>query len=272
MSAGVIYYNVGQACLVRLLVSIYSLKQHYNGPITIISEGVESDTICTKIATATGVDLQHSTFNTDGNKNHPFLAKTKINEVAPYDHNVFIDSDTVILGKIDELFNDSPFTITRMAEWSTNGNKISGRIRNWSKICPDFIQPALDYGKAINTGIFAFKKDASIFKEWYDLTLKNRNTFIPDEVSCQILLPRHQHIVLDCRFNYSCKHGPNIDDIRIIHYHGKKHCRIGLPYNADKWMKVYSEVVLQNIADIKTWQPAGDRVLRKYLEAQTSSA
>jgi hypothetical protein len=131
------------------------------------------------------------------------------------------------------------------------------------------VKPALAYEKAINTGIFAFRRDAPIFNEWYDLTLKNRDTFIPDEISCQLLLPKYLHNLLDCRFNWSCKYGPEIEDIRIIHYHGRKHCRPGLPFNADKWIKVYNEVVAQNLADIRTWQPAGDRMLRKYLEAQT---
>jgi hypothetical protein len=269
MSSGVIYYNVGQACVVRLLVSIYSLKQHYQGPITIISEGSESDLLCTKVANVMQVDIKQASFNTDGPKNHPFLAKTKIHQAAPYDYNVFLDSDTLVVGKIDELFNSAPFTITRMADWSTNGPKISRRIENWSNVCPDLVKPALAYEKAINTGIFAFRRDAPIFNEWYDLTLKNRDTFIPDEISCQLLLPKYLHNLLDCRFNWSCKYGPEIEDIRIIHYHGRKHCRPGLPFNADKWIKVYNEVVAQNLADIRTWQPAGDRMLRKYLEAQT---
>jgi hypothetical protein len=267
MSAGVIYYNVGESCVVRLLVSIYSLKRHYNGPITIISEGVESDALCSKVAQTMNVTLKHAIFDTNGPKNHPFLAKTKINQVAPYDYNVFIDADTLVVGRIDELFNTAQFTITRMAEWSTNGTKISHRIKNWSNICPDLIEPALNYKKAINTGIFAFVRDATIFNEWYGLTLKNRDTFIPDEISCQLLLPKHSHNLLDCRFNWSCKYGPDIDDIRIIHFHGRKHCRPGLPFNADKWVKVYNEVVNQNLADVCQWQPAKDRMLYKYLKS-----
>lgn len=265
MTAGVIYYNVGLGCVVRLLVSIYSLKKHYNGPITIISEGDESHAICSKIATAMGVDIRQAVFDTNGPRNHALLAKTKINQATPYDYSVFIDADTLIVGKIDELFNNYPFTITRMCEWSTRGPKVSRRIRNWSEVCPELIEPALDYGKAINTGTYAFQKDAPIFSEWYNLTLRNVDTFIPDEISCQLLIPKYEHLLLDCRFNWSCKYGPDIQDVRIIHYHGRKHCRLGLPFNAARWIETYSEVARQNLADVRKWQPGEDRMLSKYL-------
>ena len=266
MTAGVIYYSVGPGCTVRLLVSIYSLRRHYSGPITIISEGSESDAICSQIAKAMNVDIKYATFDTNGPRNHPLLAKTKINQATPYDYSVFIDADTLVVGKIDELFNDSQFTITRMCDWSTRGPKVSRRIRNWSDVCPDLIEPALNYGKAINTGVYAFKKDASIFSDWYDLTLKNVDTFIPDEISCQLLITKHEHLLLDCRFNWSCKYGPESSDVRIIHYHGRKHCRPGLPFNATKWIETYNEVVQQDLAGIRQWQPAGDRMLYKYMK------
>lgn len=266
MTKGVIYYNIGQSCAVRLLISILSLKKFYNGDITIISEGDESHILCDKIASATNAYVKKIKFDITDKENYPYLAKTRLNEVTPYDYSVFVDADTLITGTIDELFTDSPFVVTRMSEWSTNGSKIYRRIKNWNKICPDLVEKALVYGYAINTGIFAFDKNAPIFNEWYSLTLKNRESFIPDEISCQLLITKYQHKLMDCRFNYSCKYGPLIDDIRIIHFHGRKHCRPGLPFNGHKWIEFYNKVVESNIADIKAWQPAGDRMLRKHLE------
>lgn len=267
MTQGVIYYNVGQSCAVRLLVSINSLLKHYSGPVAILSDGNESHSYCEKIAKATGVEFKKVSFNITQKRNYAYLAKTRINEVTPYDYSVFLDADTLVVGKIDELFNKYPFTITRMSEWSTKGRIISRRIKGWETIVPELVEPALQYGKAVNTGIYAFKKNAPIFNEWFTLTLMNIMSFIPDEIACQLLITKYKHLMLDCRFNYSCKHGPDIDDIRIIHYHGRKHCRVGLPFKADQWVASYNEVVDKNIADIKSWTPAGDRMLYRYIKS-----
>ena len=267
MTQGVIYYNVGKSCTVRLLVSIYSLMKHYNGPITILSDGEESHLYCERIAKHVGIDFKKVTFNIKQQHNYPYLAKTRINEVTPYDYSVFLDADTLVTGRIDELFNSYPFTITRMAEWETKGPLMSKRIKSWRPYASRLVRPALRYGKAVNTGVYAFEKNAPIFNEWFTLTSKNSTSFIPDEIACQLLITKYEHLMLDCRFNYSCKFGPPIDDIRIIHYHGRKHCRVGLPFNADKWINVYNEVMAKNIADITSWQPAGDRMLYRYLKS-----
>ena len=42
MKDGVIYLNSGTKCLVRLLVSIHSLRKYYDGPVAIVSVGEES--------------------------------------------------------------------------------------------------------------------------------------------------------------------------------------------------------------------------------------
>jgi len=36
---GVIYYNRGTKCCLRMLVSIFSLRRHYKGPVTVMIEG-----------------------------------------------------------------------------------------------------------------------------------------------------------------------------------------------------------------------------------------
>lgn len=268
MTSGVVYYNVGRSCAVRLLVSAHSLVKHYTGNITILSDGNESHSYCKQIASALNINYKEVLLDMDRDQhNYPYLVKTRINEIAPYDYNVFIDADTLIVGSISELFNSSPFTITRMCEWSTQKRTIANRISSWSHLKPELVDKAIKYGKAINTGVYSFDRNASIFNEWYDLTLANKQSFIPDEVACQLLITVHEHKLLDCRFNYSCKYGPNIDDIRIIHFHGRKHCRPGLPYNGIKWVTAYNEVVKLNLANIKTWQPAGDKMLYKYLKS-----
>lgn len=271
MSNGIIYYNYGSKCAVRLLVSIESLKKFYSGDITIISDGQESDNICSVIAKSTGCKmLSMKNSGVPNGKNYALLVRTRLNLFTPYDWTVYLDADTLVTGNISELFDQSaPFVATQFCRWKTSGRKISGRIEGFRKVCPELVDPALKFGPAVNCGVWAFKKNASIFNDWYRTAIKNVDSFIPDEVACQLLLPKHNHRIVDCRYNYSCKYGPeDITDYRIIHYHGRKHCREGNKYMSGLWLAAYDEVIRKNIANVADWTPSGDRMLERYLKAR----
>lgn len=267
---GVLYYNLGRSCAVRLLVSLHSLRKHYSGPVAILSEGEESHRLCQRIAAACGARVIEWDAAVETGKNMPFLAKTRLHLGTPFEVTVALDSDTLVLGPLDELFVQAErdgFCVARFANWRTSGGIMQKRIRQWSEILPGYIEAAVNHGPAINTGVMVFRQDASLFRQWYETALRGREYFIPDEVSCQLLLPRHPHFILDGKWNRSCKHDdPDLPDTRIIHYHGKKHCRPGLPYHGDKWMAVYDEVVNLNLAGVRDWSPAGDRMLKRYLK------
>jgi lipopolysaccharide biosynthesis glycosyltransferase len=273
MSDGVIYYNYGSKCAVRLLVSIVSLKKYYSGPIVIISDGEESHKICSVISDGTEcgiVKLNNGDSGVSDGVNYPLIVRTRLNLFSPFEWSVYLDADTLITGDISELFNKSKsFVSTQMCRWKANGKKIATRIKSWSSVCPEYIKSALEFDKAINCGVYAFRRNAPLFNEWYKLTIKNRNSFIPDEVACQILLHKYDHRVVDCRYNYSCKYGPpDITDYRVVHYHGRKHCRLGDKYMAKLWVSAYDDVIINNIADIKKWTPYGDRMLSRYLDGR----
>ncbi|MCX6854904.1 MAG: class I SAM-dependent methyltransferase [Verrucomicrobia bacterium] len=268
---GVVYYNLGTKCAVRLLVSLASLRQHYAGPVTILSEGDESHVLCEKIGAAFKAQVKPWDSGVDPGKNMPFLAKTRLHLGTPYEITVALDSDTLVLGSVDELFEAAEresFCVAQFGKWQTDGKIIQGRIHKWTDILPDDIESAKAFGPAINVGVMAFRRNALIFQEWYSAALKGREYFIPDEVSCQILLHRYPHGILDSRWNRSCRYDdPGLPDTRIIHYHGKKHCRPGLPFHGDKWVTVYERIDKQNLADIQSWAPAGDRHLLRHIRS-----
>jgi len=268
---GVIYYNCGTSCAVRLLVSLASLRKHYAGPVTLLSEGADSHQLCEKIGKALGARVVRWKSGVKPGKNMPFLAKTRLHLGTPYQTTVALDSDTLVVGPIDQLFvmaERGVFCVAQLGSWRTEGRIIQSRLRKWSNILPEDLEAAIRFGPAINTGVMAFCKDASIFTEWYGVAEQGRDHFIPDEVSCQMMLHRHKHRILDGRWNRSCRHDdPDRPETRIIHYHGRKHCRPGLPYHADKWVAAYHEVVRDNLAGVREWTPAGDRQLRRHLKS-----
>jgi len=273
---GVIYYNMGTSCTVRLLVSLVSLRKHYTGPVTILSEGEESHALCERIGAAMNVPVQRWEPGVCPGRHLPFLSKTRLHLGTPYEVTVALDSDTLVVGPIDELFEHAErdsFCVAQLGKWRTDGKIIEARLQKWADILPDDLGAAIAFGPAINTGVMAFRKDAPIFAEWYAAAVKGRESFIPDEVSCQMLLHRFPHRVLDGQWNRSCRHDdPDLPDTRIIHYHGKKHCRDGLPFHGDKWMAAYDEILQRNVADIQTWTPAGDRQLRRQLKTRRQTA
>jgi hypothetical protein len=269
---GVLYYNTGTACAVRLLVALVSLRRHYDGPVTILSEGEASHEKCRAIAAATGAEFKEWNCEVPEGPNRVYLAKTRYFAGTPYETTVALDSDTLVVGGIEELFEqaeEASFCVSQLADWRSSGSTIAARIRGWAPWLPADIELALHFGPAINCGVVSFRKDATIFEDWLRLALPGRRNFIPDESCCQVILHRYPHRILDGRWNRSCKHdNPDDAETRIIHYHGAKHCRPGLPFHGNRWVAAWEQVRKANLANIRRWAPAGDRMLRLHLRTK----
>jgi hypothetical protein len=271
MSHGVVYYNAGTSHLVRLLVSLQSLRRWYQGPVTVLSEKDDSSKICFSIAERFNAQVTEWDCGLPAGKNRRLLAKTCYYRGTPYETTIAIDADTVILGPMEELFCEaerSQFCVAQIGNWRSNNRIISRRLEFWRHIRPGDVDHALRFGPAINCGIVAFQKDAEIFSEWLEAALPGRNSFIPDEVCCQLIIYKHPHKILDRKWNCSCKYdNAELPDTRIIHYHGDKHCRLGLPFQAWRWVREFDQAVAENAGFLKAWMPAGDTSLCRYLKA-----
>lgn len=267
-SRGVIYYNIGNGALVRLLVSIHSLRQFYSGPITILSEGEDSHLICKSIAEVYRADLIEWNCGISVGANRTYLAKTRYVHGSPYEITLALDSDTLVMGEVAEIFDlarDHEFCVAKFSNWRTESGAIKRRILQWHEIYPEQMAGALEFGPAINCGVVAFKKNSSFYNNWEALALPGRDLFIPDEVSCQIHISRYPHKIIDRIWNCSCKYDhPRDSDIRIIHYHGRKHYRPGLPYHGDLWFSIFENLLEDNAAGLRSWVEKGDRNLVKY--------
>ena len=97
MSEGIIYYNKGKKMLVRLAVSLNSLRRLYDGPCTILSEGEDSHVTCADLAREFNVDLKKVTYKTKRAKNDTYINATLSHKKTPYDTTVWLDSDTLII-------------------------------------------------------------------------------------------------------------------------------------------------------------------------------
>lgn len=254
MSNGIIYWNSGTKLLVRLTVSLISLKKVYNGPITVIlNEDVPKE--YQDILDQHGIDIMRVKYHA-GHK-QALLAKTQLHRWAPYENNILVDGDTIVLRNFDEMFDwvdEHKFVVTQFADWGTSkhhgpgGRRLGKRIWEWHEIVPrEIIDQAANYGHAINIGVYGFQKDATIFEEWPPLAERGIDTFIPDEVSCQLLIPKHKHFLAPQEYNSSCRFSKVTCDTKVIHYHGRKHCSLektragGGPPTAQIWIDAYKK-------------------------------
>ena len=273
MTQGIIYYNYGTGSAARLAVSIYNLRKFWHGDVTILSDGDISNELCKRFAkdSRLGVTVKNSFFDVRKDRNHHYLSKCRLAEQTPYDLSLYIDADTIPVKPMDELFGMAEqyqFVVPQFCNWrSDSGGVVTKRIKSWSAIRPRDIEPALKFGPAVNTGVMAFTKDNPFMKDWFKIARKGRDLFIPDETSCQVMLYRYPHKIVGWYYNASCKYDDIFHpDVRVYHYHGKKHCREGLPHHGDIWVKAYEEACHLNIAEINDWTPGDDRKLRFHLQ------
>ena len=94
------------------------------------------------------------------------MRKTEICQDSPYDLTIFIDTDTIILGDISELFEEAKshdLVIPHFAGWKSSGGTIKKRIERYSPLKPEYIQAAINYGPAVNTGVFAWPRNTPNF-------------------------------------------------------------------------------------------------------------
>ena len=128
-SRGYIYWNTGKKMLVRLAVSLYTLRQVTDDSVTIIWDE-DSWPECSKIATQFNAYAKPVTFEKTS-KNFAYFGKCQLHKITPYDTSIFLDGDTIIYKSIPELYylaEKYEYVSTQFVDWTTNNNRIRNRI------------------------------------------------------------------------------------------------------------------------------------------------
>ena len=271
MTQGILYFNQGSKCMIRLLVSLYSLRRHYKGAVTLVQAGSAPGWFLEAVK---HLDAEVLPINTRSLP--PLVYKARMQDITPYDVTMFIDADTVVNAPIDDYFKkiqEHTFCTGAFAGWKTTGGTISRRIKKFTPIARDLVPAALRYGHAVNTGVFGFTKNATILEPWKQLTEEAWRTHcsrIPDEVACQMLLPEHKHWLAPVEWGVSVKYGTTkLEDAKIIHYHGRKHVH---PFDlCSVWKQTYWEMyhaltLAKPRLSSNLRQAHGDRRLNRYFK------
>lgn len=251
-SRGVIFYNKGTKCIVRLILCINSLRRHYQGPITVFIEGNQPEHLTDDLAKQFGVDFIYD----ENPKSATLVRKIEISQKSPYDATLFIDADMLVLGDISEFLDAAPrydLVASHFTDWKSDGGTIVRRIKRFEPLKPDYIQKAINFGPAINTGIYAFPKNSPIWKEWWETATwgEEKGIYIPDEVAVQVIAPQYKVHVLPSKYNVSVVYGNHISDKRVIHFHGRKHCK-EFPL-CEIWIREFNEALRSNLCHIRDY-------------------
>jgi len=270
MNNGIIMFNKNEKVTVRALVSLYTIRQYYDGPITFFIEtSPDGFKESVEYFGCNIVELEE-------NKDIKTLTrKTQIFSNTPYDNTLWLDSDTILLGKIDEMFEyleNYDVAIPHFSNWWSDGPIIKRRINNFKDhVSEEILNKALEHKPAVNTGVVAYRKNSQFLTDWINLTIKSDGLcFISDEVAFQVLYPSYPGIyIAPMKFNTSARFGNDVEDKRIVHMHGSKHCIPQFPLCAQYWIPTFNLMRNDNIANINYFvEKYSDRRLRKFLKGE----
>lgn len=283
MQKSVAYYNIGTRCLIRLITSIYSLRKVWHGDIIVFLEGATPEWVfhafhamkvrCQKIMART--------YKFDGIKT-ALIRKTDLPKLVDSDTGVFLDADTIVVDKIDPLFElpkEASFGVTAFSDWHEGGHMIAGRITAWDKISGGY-KPH-DKRPAVNTGVFCWRKGSKFVDAWHEMTLLGAkhpetgqsSTIMVDEIACQVLLDRPDVAVFDSKYCESVKFGVAAKPA-IIHFHGGKHLTKDAKHSG-VWEKMYEECCLAMndvvLAGDAMRDAQGDKALAEFLGSESQN-
>lgn len=240
---GVLYYNHGRQCLIRILVSMLSLRRHYQGEIAVAAEGDPPDWFL-DMAGSFGAKIVAAPVSHE----YGLIKKSRIWRVSPFDCTLFLDADTLVRAPVDSLFKGIKkrgLLVTQFCDWVTYRGRMRRRIEQWRSIVPENVERALAYGFGINTGIMGWTRANPLMEQYEQMTARGlgvrgiqRKTL--DELAMQLVIVGRRHYLATGEWNTGCIHG-DVEAAKIVHYHGHKHCRPGKPgdlWKAEFWALV----------------------------------
>ena len=268
LTRGVICFNKGTKMIPKMIVFLKSLRKHYAGNLTVFLEGEHDESLVSSIRDTFSANVVYRPISPSQHK--ALLRKIELCLDSPYDLSVVLDTDTVVVGEFSELFEAAKghdLAIPHFAGWSSNGNTISKRIRDFAPLKPEYIEAAINYGPAINCGVFAWQRGSPIFKEWLEIASwgERQNIYIADEKTAQLLLPRYNIKIVDMKYNVSVLHDPGTIDPRVIHFHGKKSCIE--TKTCIFFLREFLETCLEDTCGIRKYaiDGCGDKRLKRFI-------
>lgn len=277
MTNCVVYYNTGTANLVRLVVSLYTLRKVWFGRVVVVCEGPQP---------RWARDM-YKHFNVEVQKFKPaaqyssvFTRKPEVCLAVTHTNCMYIDSDTVICKPINQFFEylkTSPMVIPRYSKWHY-GRWVG---RRWYKRFQRLGFSVNPKQELVNMGVLGWTPAAQpLLKEWSHRTqIMDREEFHDtDEIAMGSMLPNPGIKVVPHCWNQSARISHLYDELplyrkaadlpRIFHFHGGRHFRWepGVTYQRDFWLRMLEETKQNTPFANELSLAHGDYFYQKYLD------
>lgn len=281
----VVYLMSGQAHLPYLVVSLHTLRKHWDGPIRvyawpesngIVQQIVQDERLAPVDGIGAEADYRARRDERRQGKNDQFIHKIRLlknlRREEELDSILYLDADTSVHGDPTPLFEAAErygFCATRFSSWVSTGGIPRGRIerlREIEKVDKSCIETVLQPGwPSVNGGVFAANPNSPVFDLWDEWTWDARFQFIADEAVLHTLMPKFlptKEMVVWPDGRYNCSVNPKWlppelteDEIVVWHYHGDSNCRVNKFGGAGvrRWLPLYLECLEQNMGDVGNW-------------------
>lgn len=275
---GVVYLLTRPDHAARLVVSLYSLRRWYDGPVAVFVTRENTGEIAERIASEPRFEPLHlcpldersvedaAKLLPEGlaQANTNYLTKIWAMRESPFETTVFLDADTVVAGDLQPLIESAesfPLTVTNFAGWKTTDAFYQKHFEGWLALAGRSetrfdLRRRLDGlikdgRQVINTGVMAIQKNAEIFSEWESLAELGSECHIPDEMALQLLLGDYQHNLLGAEYNASPHFAPWIENASIWHMANATHLRD--ERSRAIWLPLFEECRRGSVAKIEEW-------------------
>lgn len=254
MSAGVCYFLLGESHGLQLLASLWALRRHYRGPVSILTAAGED------IPALICADRRLNAFVTHlkvckHRKNSALCTKTTLQHFTPFDPTIFLDADTIPVADVTPLFPTvaEECVWVRFSDWRLCGSPYQARIERLAHragLTSHLGRLRLQNLPAVNTGVFSFWKTASALAPIHALCHQAFDVFIPDECATQFLYGDYPHRLEVETWNASPRHCRNRAGVKVWHCHGSKQLH---RTTRGLFVELLQEVFAQNVGNVREW-------------------
>jgi hypothetical protein len=274
---GCVFFNFGDAYALRLLVSVYSLRRFYDGPITTFLARDAAGARLQDQLEQLGSDVVFvDEFSKSWDRHRLFLE-------SPYTATLAFDSDLIFLAPIDGLwepleregvlvtrFHPAPYGVDGAPGrpgWANRMALLEG-VRGLvdADTYTEAVRRLLDERIDVNVGVMgiARPRGEAFLADLSDGMKRGQSSRIVllDEMLTVALLPKHRHFLADEKWNCPADEffrRTNLADARVIHYfadgcrvHGMRLGRNPATWAGRKWYAVYHEAGKH--LDLKRWE------------------
>jgi len=262
MRTGIVYQLSGLWTAELCVVSLWSLRQHYHGPVTLfLTEDCASIGAAIQSDNRLNVDLLPAQLPETGRRPH-WVAKTFTYLLSPYDYTIYLDSDTVVLADPSPLFGHLVLTKVnelRILDDHQYPKSVRAQFRKFRRHGPIMSRMIDQCYKAnryiVNNGVFGFAREHPLLWELHHLCIGLGDDQMHDEIAMQLCLPRYQDVRwIDGTWNALVAYEKKWADRKIAHYHHKYYAT--LARGRETWLPHLRGAMEANVAGIRDWAGA----------------